>query len=405
MFHVYKEGTFRYDAGYPYIAFIISVSQTWAIYCLVLFYFGLKKLSHDSPGYQLFSQIRPIPKFLCIKGVVFFTYWQSVAIAFAVYFRLIKPTEHWTSNNIATGLQDTIICIEMFIAAIAHIFAFKVSDFAEAGYSPLVPPHKVLFDVANVSDIVNDAQEVLSTTNLRQVGKKTRKHRRKYKNKNKNKNKNTKKKKSLRHHNKIQHNKAHQSDYDFKTKNVNTNDNNNNFNSNSDYSDESSDNDFMFETSSDELSSSEKEIKCSNGNTVNDDCQENKIEIEKQSSINEELVISNRKLKKSRKNNNNNNNKNKNKNKIDKGNKKEDSNGNSRNRGNGSGWQIVTKIKSSDKSTIRKSHIKSITMTEKREETKENTSIDLNLLINTSLTKSTGIDFQSHNQFDSLKNT
>jgi len=157
--HCYGEGEFSYKVGYPYIAFIRSLSQTWAIYCLVLFYLALKKQPLESDGYQLFTTIRPIPKFLCIKGVVFFTYWQSVIIAGLVYLNWIKPTATWSTNSIAVGLQDILICIEMFFAAIAHCYAFKVDDFKESGYTPLVPPHKVLFDVANVTDLVKDASQ------------------------------------------------------------------------------------------------------------------------------------------------------------------------------------------------------------------------------------------------------
>ena len=172
--HCYGEGEFNYKVGYPYICFIRSLSQTWAIYCLVLFYLALKKQPIESDGYQLFNTIRPIPKFLCIKGVVFFTYWQSVIIAGLVYLNLLKPTETWTTNNIAVGLQDILICIEMFFAAIAHVYAFKVDDFRESGYTPLVPPHKVLFDVANVTDLVKDASQHMFTKR----GKKNKKRRR-----------------------------------------------------------------------------------------------------------------------------------------------------------------------------------------------------------------------------------
>lgn len=53
----------------------------------------------------------------------------------------------------------------MLFASVAHIYAFKVNDFKESGYTPLVAPHKVMFDVANVTDLMSDARDVLSTKN------------------------------------------------------------------------------------------------------------------------------------------------------------------------------------------------------------------------------------------------
>ena len=39
----YNEGELRYDRGYAYIALINSISQMWAIYCLILFYMAFKE--------------------------------------------------------------------------------------------------------------------------------------------------------------------------------------------------------------------------------------------------------------------------------------------------------------------------------------------------------------------------
>lgn len=35
-------------------------------------------------------------------------------------------------ENVATGLQDFLICIEMFIASVAHHFVFPYTDFVSA---------------------------------------------------------------------------------------------------------------------------------------------------------------------------------------------------------------------------------------------------------------------------------
>lgn len=71
-----------------------------------------------------------MPKFLCIKSVVFFSFWQAVGIAFLVKVGTIHATLSYNVHEVASGLQDFLICIEMFLAAIAHHYYFSYKDFA-----------------------------------------------------------------------------------------------------------------------------------------------------------------------------------------------------------------------------------------------------------------------------------
>merc|ERR1719433_1572413 len=87
---IYKEGSLSPKAGYPYMAIIISISQSWAIYCLVNFYLGLKHIPKDTVGGERFTKGRLGGKFMCIKGVVFFTFWQGLLLSGLVDMGLIE---------------------------------------------------------------------------------------------------------------------------------------------------------------------------------------------------------------------------------------------------------------------------------------------------------------------------
>jgi hypothetical protein len=143
--NVYCEGEFRAHCVYPYVALINSCSQMWALYCLVLLYEATKK--------EL-EKIRPLPKFIAIKSVVFLTFWQSLAIAIAAKVGLIR-TKEWSTydtDDVAAGLQNFLICIEMFAAALGHAHAFPPRDYMDPSRPPagLMNNVKVMFDVGDV---------------------------------------------------------------------------------------------------------------------------------------------------------------------------------------------------------------------------------------------------------------
>jgi hypothetical protein len=117
--------SFDLDEGYVYITFINSCSQLWAMYCLVLFYMACK---------TNLKPINPVGKFICVKAIVFATYWQSVALAICsavgVFDNLVENSEY-TDENVVSSIQDFVVCIEMFLFAIAHSIYFPYTDFPE----------------------------------------------------------------------------------------------------------------------------------------------------------------------------------------------------------------------------------------------------------------------------------
>lgn len=65
--HSYHEGRWSWHSGYAYVTPIRALSQGIALYCLVYFYHGTE---------ELLTEINPLAKFLSIKLVIFFTFWQ-----------------------------------------------------------------------------------------------------------------------------------------------------------------------------------------------------------------------------------------------------------------------------------------------------------------------------------------
>ncbi|CAH8562419.1 unnamed protein product [Heterobilharzia americana] len=116
---VYGEGDFSFHYAFLYLTVINNISQIWALYCLVLFYRCAR---------QELSPMKPVAKFLCVKFVVFMSFWQSILIAVLAASGVIRKVEAWKLydvHSIVIALQNFAICIEMFIAAIAHHFSFS----------------------------------------------------------------------------------------------------------------------------------------------------------------------------------------------------------------------------------------------------------------------------------------
>ncbi|NWW89468.1 T184C protein, partial [Rhynochetos jubatus] len=155
---VYDEGNFSFNNAWTYLVILNNMSQLFAMYCLVLFYKVLR---------EELNPIQPVGKFLCVKMVVFVSFWQAVLIALLVKVGVIseKHTWEWQSvEAVATGLQDFIICVEMFLAAIAHHYSFSYKPYVqEAEEGSCFDSFLAMWDI---SDLRADISE-----QVRNVGK------------------------------------------------------------------------------------------------------------------------------------------------------------------------------------------------------------------------------------------
>jgi hypothetical protein len=102
-----------------YLSGINNVSISLSLYCLVLFYMATE---------ERLKPFSPFSKFLCIKAILFFSFWQ--ACAFTVLLKL-NPLLFGGSRDSANTAQSVIISVEMVFAAVAQAFAFNYRPFTE----------------------------------------------------------------------------------------------------------------------------------------------------------------------------------------------------------------------------------------------------------------------------------
>jgi len=90
------------------------------------------------------------------------------------------PTElgPWNQDSISRGLQDFIICIEMFLLSVAHHFVFTYKPYVIGKMIWLRSPRDAFgtvgtfaTQVINPTDIVKDLREAYSPSTLKEAQK------------------------------------------------------------------------------------------------------------------------------------------------------------------------------------------------------------------------------------------
>ncbi|TVY23022.1 Transmembrane protein 184-like protein [Lachnellula hyalina] len=151
----YKEGYLGVDSGYLWMGILYNVSVTLSLYSLGMFWVIMSK------DLQPF---RPVPKFLCVKLIIFASYWQGFLLSILVWLGAIPDNvEGYTADNLAAAIQDALICIEMPIFAVAHWYAFSWHDYADVTISAArMPVWYAIRDAFGVRDLIEDTKETFS---------------------------------------------------------------------------------------------------------------------------------------------------------------------------------------------------------------------------------------------------
>ncbi|EEH23122.2 hypothetical protein PABG_05333 [Paracoccidioides brasiliensis Pb03] len=148
----YQEGYLGISSGYLWIGIIFNLSVTVSLYSLAMFWVCM----HDD-----LKPFRPVPKFLCVKLIIFASYWQGFFLSILQWLgALPNGVAGYTSNNLAAAIQDSLICFEMPIFALTHWYAFSWHDYADPSVSAARMPVKyAIRDAFGIRDLIEDTKE------------------------------------------------------------------------------------------------------------------------------------------------------------------------------------------------------------------------------------------------------
>lgn len=116
---LYEEGNYSPGNSNIYLLALNNVSVFYAFVSLMAFYTALK---------SKLQPFQPVGKFLCIKFVIFFAFWQSVFLSGAASFGAM-------SNDDSIALQNFLVVAEMAAVSVAHLYTFPSEPFLWAHHA------------------------------------------------------------------------------------------------------------------------------------------------------------------------------------------------------------------------------------------------------------------------------
>lgn len=115
--------TFQVLRAYPSwlnwtFTMILNISVSMALYALVIFYHVFEK--------EL-APHKPLAKFLCIKGIVFFCFWQGVLLEILAAAGIIRSEHFWLDvEHIQEAIRNVLVIVEMVIFSVLQQYAYNV---------------------------------------------------------------------------------------------------------------------------------------------------------------------------------------------------------------------------------------------------------------------------------------
>ncbi|OTB19893.1 hypothetical protein K445DRAFT_345053 [Daldinia sp. EC12] len=110
---------------------IECIAVTIAMYCLIQFYVQLR---------EPLSEHKPFLKVLAIKLVIFLSFWQTIAISLGTStLHIVNPNAILAYPDLKVGIPSLMLCVEMALFSILHIWAFPYGPYLESAKTTYYP--------------------------------------------------------------------------------------------------------------------------------------------------------------------------------------------------------------------------------------------------------------------------
>ena len=158
------EATKGFFTSFSFVLYMaVNISVFFAFLGLLRFYHAVR---------DEILWIRPWPKFLTIKGVVFLTFWQGLMILIIVNLnsKSNNNNNHEDPSQTAHRYQNMLICLEMLLFSVTHWCVFP----AEEWQSDYQPSRQMNAPGIGIQDFVSDVSHIVKNRNRRRKSRRRR---------------------------------------------------------------------------------------------------------------------------------------------------------------------------------------------------------------------------------------
>ncbi|ORX35039.1 organic solute transporter Ostalpha-domain-containing protein [Kockovaella imperatae] len=148
-YNVLCTGHYSVHFAAVYLDAIDFASISIALYGLIVFYVLCKD--------ELKGR-RPLAKFLAIKLIVFFVFYQGFIFTVLQHYNVIKATRFWTAENVSDGLSALCTTLEMVVFSAYMGWAYSWKEYTSPEMNPNQRPtnartyFSAIWDTINLSD-------------------------------------------------------------------------------------------------------------------------------------------------------------------------------------------------------------------------------------------------------------